>query len=98
MAYGDLGRTIGTALGRTRTRVMHTGPLMVWTIAGLTTIFSRLCGKAWYFGLDKAREARAGSWTCSAGAARKAFNFSVGAALPERIEQTAKWYRQHGWV
>ncbi len=98
MAYAELGQAIGTALGRPRTRIMHTGPLMVWTIAGLATAFSRLCGKAWYFGLDKAREARAGSWTCSGRAAKRALKFSVGAGLQERIDQTARWYREHGWV
>jgi nucleoside-diphosphate-sugar epimerase len=98
MAYAELGQAIGTALGRPQTRVVHTGPLAVWTIAGVATALSRLSGKPWYFDLDKAREARAGSWTCSSQAAKQSLKFSVEAGLRERIAQTARWYREHGWV
>jgi dihydroflavonol-4-reductase len=98
MAYADLGRAIGAAFGWRQTRVVHTGPLALWTIAGLSTAFSRLRGRASYFDLDKAREARAGSWTCSAGTAKKTLQFTVAAGLQERIAQTARWYREQGWV
>ena len=74
------------------------GPFAVWTFGLVATAFSQLRGQAWYFNLDKAREARAGSWTCSGEAAARELGFAVTAPLDERLRQTAHWYREHGWL
>ena len=50
------------------------------------------------FGIDKAREARAGSWTCSSAAAARDLGFCVAKPLEERLRQTVDWYREHGWL
>ena len=47
---------------------------------------------------DKVREIAAGSWLCSAQAAKNDLGFAVGAPLIERLRQTAEWYRQEGWL
>jgi dihydroflavonol-4-reductase len=96
--YAELGRMAGAALGLHRVWVVRTGPLAVWSVAGVYQALSWLSRRPWYFDLDKAREARAGSWTCSTAAAREELGFSVAAPLAERLKQTVDWYRRNGWL
>lgn len=98
VTFAEWGRMIGDSLGRRQTRVLHVGPVIRWTVAGMATVVSRLSGRPWYFNLDKAREAGAGSWTCSPGAAVLDLGFKVAAPLRERIDQTVRWYRENGWL
>jgi nucleoside-diphosphate-sugar epimerase len=98
LTFAEMGRMMGAALGRRRTVTLRLGPVIVWTFGLISTAFSRLRGEAWYFNLDKAREARAGSWTCSAEAAARELSFAVTVPLEERLRQTADWYREHGWL
>jgi nucleoside-diphosphate-sugar epimerase len=98
LTYAELGRMMGAALGRCRTCTVRMGPILVWAFGLIATIFSKLRGQAWYFNLDKAREARAGSWTCSGAAAARDLGFAVTASLDQRLRQTAHWYREHGWL
>ena len=73
-------------------------PVIRWTVAGVATVLSRLCGRPWYFNMDKVREAGAGSWTCSAEAAVHDLGITVGASLRDRIDQTVRWYCENGWL
>ncbi len=98
LAFAEFGRMMGTALGRKRTVVLTFGPVIVWTIALLATAISKLTGQPWYFSGDKAREARAGSWTCSPAAAARDLQFAVAKPLEDRLRQTADWYRDNGWL
>jgi nucleoside-diphosphate-sugar epimerase len=98
VTLAEMGRMMGAALGHRRTLVVRLGPFWVWTFGLVATAFSQLRGQAWYFNLDKAREARAGSWTCSGEAATRDLGFAVTASLEERLLQTAHWYREHGWL
>lgn len=98
LTLAEMGRMMGAALGRRRTRVLRLGPIPVWTFGLVATVFSQLRGQAWYFNLDKAREARAGSWTCSGAVAARELGFAVTTPLEERFSQTAQWYREHGWL
>ena len=74
------------------------GAHSVWAFGLIATALSQLRGQAWYFNLDKAREARAGSWTCSGDAAARDLGFAVTASLEERLKQTARWYLERGWL
>ncbi len=49
-------------------------------------------------GVDKAREATAGSWACDGTAIRRDTGFAPVGSLKQRLEQTAAWYAQHGWI
>ncbi|MGO9110314.1 MAG: NAD-dependent epimerase/dehydratase family protein [Thermoguttaceae bacterium] len=98
LTFAEMGRMMGEALGRRRTCVVRMGPICVWTFGLFATAMSRIRGQAWYFSLDKAREARAGSWTCSGEAAARELGFAVTASLDERFRQTAHWYQEHGWL
>jgi nucleoside-diphosphate-sugar epimerase len=96
--YAELGRLIGVAVGRHRVLVLPTGKPIVWMVAGVSEAISHIRRHPWYFDLDKAREATAGSWICSPQAAIEELKFSVAAPLPERLHQTAQWYRKEGWL
>jgi dihydroflavonol-4-reductase len=98
LTYAELGRRMGAALGRRRTFVFRMSPITVWIVGLVATVLSQLRGRSWYFNLDKAREARAGSWTCSGEAAARDLGFCVAASLDERLRQTAHWYRENGWL
>jgi hypothetical protein len=60
LTYAEMGRMMAAALGRCRTCVVRMGPILVWAFGLIATFLSQLRGQAWYFNLDKAREAQAG--------------------------------------
>jgi nucleoside-diphosphate-sugar epimerase len=95
--YADLGRLIGESVGR-RVLVIPAAVPMVRTVAAVGEMFSHISHSPLFMNLDKAREIVAGSWICSADAAREQLGFKVGAPLIERLRQTAEWYRQEGWI
>jgi nucleoside-diphosphate-sugar epimerase len=96
--FSEMGRMMGAALGRRRILSLRVGSVPTWIFGLVATALSQLRGQAWYFNLDKAREARAGTWTCSGAAATRDLGFAVAASLEERMRQTAHWYREHGWL
>ena len=96
--YHEFGRMIGEALGRRRTRVICSGPIAVWTVAAVLDLSGRVRGKPAFFSIDKAREARAGDWVCSPQKSADQLGYAVAQPLPERLRQTADWYRDEGWL
>lgn len=96
--YADLGRMVAAALGRRRVLVVPSPPRMVWPVAAINEVMGRIRRRPLYLNFDKAREIRAGSWLCSPQAAKDDLRFSVAAPLAERLRQTARWYREEGWL
>ena len=93
--FTELGRMIGLGLGRQSVRVFRTsGPTLLWIAAFFAEIGARLRGTPYIFNLDKAREARAGNWTCSSAAIRGQLGFAPSASIAERLRQTSDWYRR----
>jgi nucleoside-diphosphate-sugar epimerase len=91
--YGELGKLIGKALGRARVWVLRSpGPIMLYAVACGAEAIARLRCEPHILNFDKAREARAGSWTCSAAVIRAELGFAPRAPLVERLRQTADWY------
>ena len=97
VTYLQLGRMIGAALGR-RTWTVRSGPIVVWALAAASAGWGWIHHRPAYFNMDKAREARAGSWTCSAAAAVRELGFAVAAPLTARLHETAIWYREQHWL
>jgi nucleoside-diphosphate-sugar epimerase len=93
--FAELGVLIGLSLGRARVFVCRSSrPYLLWSAAAIAEAVSRLRGKPYIFNFDKAREAQAGSWTCSAQTIRAELGFAPHAPLIDRLRQTADWYRQ----
>lgn len=98
-SYYELGRMIGAALGRRRVVLMPCPRVAVWVVAGFNDLVARLRGQAAYFSIDKAREATTSyGWACSGEKAARQLGFSVTVPVAERLGQTAKWYRENGWL
>jgi nucleoside-diphosphate-sugar epimerase len=98
LTYSELGRLIGTALGRKRTRVLRVAMPIVWGVALSNEIIARWKSTARFVNFDKCREANAGSWSCSNSKIKDEIDFAPAAPLLERLRQTGNWYRQNGWL
>lgn len=96
-SYGKLGKLMGQALGR-RTLVIPVAPPVVWTVALCGEITAKIRRRPVVFHLDKAREALAGSWTCSPAKARQQLGFQTPLPLLERLKQTVAWYHEEKWL
>jgi nucleoside-diphosphate-sugar epimerase len=97
LIYDDLGQLIGKALGR-KVFALHVAIPLVWLMAAGIEVISQIEQVPFYMNIDKAREAAAGSWICSARRASEELGFTVKAPLVERLRQTAQWYRAAGWL
>jgi len=78
--------------------VIPTAMPVVRTVAAVNEVIYRVCRLPMPINIDKVREIAAGSWVCSAQAAKTDLGFEVGAPLIERLRQTVQWYRQEGWL
>ncbi len=93
--FAELGSLIGVALGRARVRICRSSStVLLWPLAAAAELAARLRGQPYIFNFDKAREASAGSWTCSSQAIRSQCGFAPRASLVDRLRQTANWYMQ----
>ncbi len=96
--YDQLGRMIAQALGRRRVLVLRVPGAVTWLAALGAESVARLRRRPQIFNLDKAREARAGSWTCDPSRAVEQLQWHPLAPLQQRLEQTIQWYRERGWL
>jgi len=97
-SWAELGRMVSEALGRRWVLVVPVLRPCGWAVAGVVQMASQTIRRPLYLGWDKAREIAAGSWVCSTEAARTELGFSCEVSLPERLRQTAAWYREAGWL
>ena len=97
IAYGDLGKLAGQALGLGAIAL----PLpraFFWIVGGAMELVGQLRRRPSVINLDKVREAVASGWVCSDDKIRQTLDYSPGAPLEERFSATAAWYREHGWL
>ena len=95
--FSELGLLVAAAVGRTRIRDIRFPVPLIWSLATAIEGLARVRRKATYLGIDKIRDALAGDWTCSAAKAAAEFGFAPAATLPQRLRETADWYRHEGW-
>jgi nucleoside-diphosphate-sugar epimerase len=96
--YTQLGRLVAEALGREKIRVVSLPNGLTWLIAGIYELVARVRNKPDILNFDKAREASAGSWTCSPKKIQQQLGFTPPNSLQDRLRQTAAWYRSQGWL
>lgn len=96
ITYTELGRMIGTAVGRQRVQMVRFPGPLAYVVAGVCEVNFHLRRRPGIVNIDKVREATAGSFTCSAERARTELGFKIGAPLPDRLKQTADWFHSHG--
>lgn len=93
---GDLMQAVASALG-TKYRPIAV-PARAVDVAG---IIGDVCWKLGFTPAvdgSRAAEVRAGGFVCSVERAKEALGFSAARSLPEGLAQTARWYRDQGWV
>ncbi len=96
--YAELGLLLARAVGRQKLRVVPAPQAFTWGVAAIAEIAARVRGQPALLGIDKAREATAGSWMCSSEKARTQLGLKLGVSLSDRLAQTAAWYREAGWL
>ena len=96
--YSELGQAMALALGRERARVVRIPPVFLRLIGVCGDLKARVRGRPVWITRDKITEALAGSWTCSSGKAHTQLGWSLTTTLADRLHETARWYRQTGWL
>jgi len=96
--YSDLGRMIGQSVGRKKVRVVPVPPRALWTIGLFNEQVSKWKGRPNIVNRDKAREGLAGNWICSNEQAVQELGYQPEYSLQQRLDQTAEWYRDAGWL
>ena len=96
--FVELGDLIGAALGRDRVRAIHPPALLMKAIGAIGEEVGRRLDRASMFNRDKMREAMAAPWLCSADKARSQLGFAPPMTIGARLGQTARWYRDAGWL
>ena len=96
--FAELGHAMAAALGTKPPVVIHLpGPLVrLVGIGGDVTSWIRR--RPGWLSRDKITEATAGSWACSPAKARSRLGWTAAASLPGRLAETARWYREAGWL
>jgi nucleoside-diphosphate-sugar epimerase len=89
---------LGRAIDRPYALRVHVPEPLVWTIGGISDLTARLLKRPAALSIDKVREAVAGDWTCNDARIRRELGFAPAKSLPERVQETAQWYREAGWL
>jgi nucleoside-diphosphate-sugar epimerase len=92
-----LVEAVGRAVGRAVRAVTLPAPLVRATL-GLAGFLSRAVGRAPLLDGDKASELLAPAWTCSSEALRRDAGWEAKIPLGRGLEETARSYRELGWL
>ena len=98
-AYGweEMARMVGAAVGR-KVVVPRVPGIVLIAAATMSETIARLLGKSTIFNREKADELMAPGWLCETELARRDFGFEAAIPLQAGFDETARWYRQHGWL
>lgn len=95
VTYAEIGGLIASALGRRRLRTLHLPISVLWGLGAMSEAVGRVLRRPPIVGLDKVREACAGSWTCD-GRRAAALGFVFPYTLAQRFQDTVEAYRRAG--
>ena len=98
LSYAELGRQIGLALGKPKTRCVHIARPIFWSVGAVNSLFAMVTNQPRFLNLDKYREAAVGDWACSADKLFSETDFSLPVPFATRLSQTVQWYQAHGWL
>jgi nucleoside-diphosphate-sugar epimerase len=96
--YRELGELISAGLGRERVLMFQVPRAITWILASIYELGSRIRRKPSIVSFDKARDAFAGSWVCSTEKAVAQLGFQPSVSIEARMQQTAQWYIDNGWL
>jgi nucleoside-diphosphate-sugar epimerase len=96
-SWDEVGRLVGAAVGR-KVRVVKVPARLIRGLAAVSEWSSALMGGSSIFNRDKAREMLAPGWLCETETAKADLEYEAGIGLAEGLRETARWYRDHGWL
>jgi len=71
---------------------------LLYAMAALGGLWTRLSGQPLALTADKLAEFREPRWLCKADKARRELGFEPQITLREGLQKTATWYREQGWL
>lgn len=92
-----LVEAIGRAVGR-RVLLLPLPRGLVRALLALSGAAARAAGRSTLLSSDKAEELLAPAWTCSSEALARNAGWRARIGLEEGLAETARWYRQAGWL
>jgi nucleoside-diphosphate-sugar epimerase len=98
VTYAELGRLIGQSVGRNSVRCIHVPRGLVYATGIGNEIISQLRRRPHIFGFDKSREATTRGFASTSTRLQNQCDFNFKTSLVERLNETADWYREHGWL
>jgi dihydroflavonol-4-reductase len=96
-SWEEAMRLIAKGLNRKTVTVRLPIPVMK-AAAAVCTAVSKVSGNALPLSLDKIKEIEAYAWSCSNEKAKRELGFQPYWTLEKGFEQTAKWYKENGWL
>lgn len=98
-SYGwdEMAHMVGSAIGK-QVRVIRVPDPVIVAAARASETITGLMGKSTIFNRDKANELLAPGWLCETDLARRDFGFEAHIPLQEGFNETANWYKRHGWL
>jgi dihydroflavonol-4-reductase len=94
----ELIRAIAQALGRSRTAIVRLPTPALMAILHVTSAAADLVGGRTVLRPGKAPELLAPAWTCSSEVLAADSGWSARVGLAEGLAETARWYREAGWL
>jgi nucleoside-diphosphate-sugar epimerase len=95
--WAEMAHMVGAALGR-RVRVPRVPGSVIVAAAVATETIAGIVGKSTIFNREKANELLVPGWLCETELARRDFGFDAHIALQDGFNETANWYKLHGWL
>ena len=95
--WAEMARMVARAVGKPIRILRVPGPVIVAAAVASETIMG-LVGKSTIFNREKARELLAPDWLCETELARRDFGFEAQIPLQAGFNETANWYKLHGWL
>jgi len=94
----EVVRLLSKILGKKRAVEVPIPGFLVFAIAGLTQLASKVSSRPSILSIDKARELMMPHWVCSAEKIKRDIGFESAIPLEEGLQKTYEWYRKHGWL
>jgi nucleoside-diphosphate-sugar epimerase len=96
--FSQFMRMVARSINRPYALAVRIPFAALWTMGAFGEAIGRAFRRPVYLNLDRVREITAGHWACSAAKAKAQLGFAPAAPLADRINETAKWYRENGWL
>lgn len=95
--FEEMACMVANAVGK-KARIVHVPGALITAAAAVSEFAAGLIGKTTIFNRDKARELLAPGWLCETELARQDFGFEARISLQAGLNDTAAWYKKHGWL